>query len=458
VCLRDALPDNAWGQGTVDGNEAAVAALEAYAFAADWTDKDRRGVRTDAVLVIKGGTIVYERYDNGYGPSGVHLGWSMTKTATALLAGMAIEAGQITLDTSVCEHLEGLPEDRCAVTLGDLLDFGSNFSWQETYEGQSPTNSSVLAMLYGEGKDAMGPFVAGHPLRGTPGEAYQYSSGDTNVVSAMLHAVLAPVHGDRWPEVLLLDRLGITTATWERDGSGVPIGSSYLWATARDFGRLGAVLRDGGCWRGTAVVDNSWVRFLSSVNDPIKKTAYDRWTDNVQGRQLWLNQALPTHGLAERPWPDVPQDAVALLGHWGQSVTAIPSADLVVVRLADDRDHSFDRNRFLSLALAVAVAGPVPDPEAGSARGPVGETAPASGRVYETALLKIATRFAAKEACSCTFVTQRDEGWCRAWLRVSPDVARWRVKGENTVQAKALGLAKSTARFLGPGRGCELVQ
>ena len=458
VCPAHRFSEGGWSQGRIEGTEAAVAALEAYAFSADWTDPDRAGVRSDAVLILKGGTVVYERYDNGYGPEGVHLGWSMSKTATALLAGQAIEQGLLTLETSVCAHLPDLPPDRCAVTLGDLLDFGSNLSWQESYEGQSPTHSSVLAMLYGEGRDDMGAFVAAHPLRGEPGAAYQYSSGDTNVIAAMLHAVLSPVHGDRWPEDLLLDRIGMVHATWERDGAGVPVGSSYLWATARDFARLGAVLRDGGCWGGTPVVSADWVATLGSVSEPIQQTAYDRWTDNVQGRQLWLNRPLPAQGLVKRPWPGVPPDAVALLGHWGQSVTAIPSADLVVVRLADDRDGSFDRNRFLSLALAVAGQGPLPAAGPDAPRGPVGEPAPQTGRVYETGLLKIATRFAAKEACSCLFVAERDEDWCRDWLRVSPDVARWRVKGSDTVQARALGLARSTARFEGRGTGCRIVE
>lgn len=451
-------PAEPWQPGTVAGNEEAVAALEAYAFAADWEDPERAGVRTDAVVILKGNEIVYERYDNGTSAYGVHLGWSMTKTLTAMLAGIAVEQGVVSLDTSVCEHIDGLPEASCAVTLGHLLDFGSNFDWLETYEGQSPTASSVLAMLYGEGEDGMGAFVASHPLRGEPGGAYMYSSGDTNVIATMLHAALSPTAGDDWPEELLLRKAGVEGATWERDGAGVPVGSSYLWASARDFARLGVILRDDGCARGERVVPADWVAWMGEVNDPIRTAAYDRWTDNVQGRQLWLNRPLPEHNLPERPWPRVPDDAVAMLGHWGQSVLAIPSKDLVIVRLADDRDKSFSRDRFWALALAVAGEGPVPAAGGDPERGPVGEPSPIPGRTYDTGLLKIATRFAAKEACSCTFVAQRPEAWCRAWLKVSPDVAKWKVGDDGTVTAKALGMARSTARVVGPGRGCEIVE
>jgi len=436
---------------------AAVAALEAYAFSADWGDKERRGLRTDAVVILKGDTVVYERYANGYTPDSVHLGWSMSKTATALLAGMAVQDGRLSLDTSVCTHIDGLPEASCAVNLGHLLDFASGFDWLETYEGQSPTRSSVLAMLYGEGRDGMGAFVAGHPVRDAPGSVYMYSSGDTNVVATMLDDVFRPLHGADWPETLLLDRAGMQGATWERDGAGVPVGSSYLWATPRDFARLGAVLRDGGCAKGAPLVAPEWVSWMGDVSEPIQRAAYDRWSDNVQGRQLWLNQPLPAHGLQTRPWPQVPDDAVAMLGHWGQSVTAIPSLDLVIVRMADDRGTRMSKDRFLAHAIAVTGDGPIPTEAQDPPAGPVGDPTPLSGRVYAAPLLQLGSAFAAKGACSCIHVAGRDEDWCRDWLRVSPDVARWRLRKDGSVTARALGMASSTARYQGPGRGCVLV-
>jgi len=436
---------------------AAVAALEAHAFATDWADPDRRGLRTDAVVILKGDTVVYERYANGYTPDSPHLGWSMSKTVTALLAGVAVQEGLLSVDTSVCEHIDGLPAASCAVTLGHLLDFASGFDWLETYEGQPPTRSSVLAMLYGEGRDGMGAFVAGHPLRDTPGSVYMYSSGDTNVIATMLHAVFAPLHGEDWPERLLLGPAGVEATTWERDGAGVPVGSSYLWATPRDFAQLGAVLRDGGCAKGAPLVDPAWVSWMGEVSAPIRSAAYDRWSDNVQGRQLWLNQPLPEQGLPDRPWPRVPDDAVAMLGHWGQSVTAIPSLDLVVVRMADDRGTRMSKDRFLAHAIAVTGDGPIPSEAQDPPAGPVGDPTPLSGRVYAAPLLQLGSAFAAKGACSCIHVAGRDEDWCRDWLRVSPDVARWRMRKDGSVTARALGMAKTTARYQGPGRGCVLV-
>ena len=126
---------------------AAVAALDAYAFPPDEdrADPDRFGPRTDGLLVVHRGRIVYERYAAGYTADTPHLAWSATKTLTGLLAGVAVGQGRLSVDDSICAHLDGLPEASCAVTVDHLLAFASGFDWLETYEGQSPTASSVLA-------------------------------------------------------------------------------------------------------------------------------------------------------------------------------------------------------------------------------------------------------------------------------------------------------------------------
>jgi hypothetical protein len=88
------------------------------------------------------------------------------------------------------------------------------------------------------------------------------------------------------------------------------------------------------------------------VSAPFRARALDTDPGDVQGRQWWLNRAVPESHVPT-PWPDVPEDAFAARGHWEQSITVIPSADAVIVRTADDRDASFDLGRFLALALAV---------------------------------------------------------------------------------------------------------
>ncbi len=438
----------------------AVAALEEYAFSPDLdrADPERRGVRTDGVVIVHGGRIIYERYGGPYGPDTLHLAWSMSKTLVGLYAGIAVGDGSLTLDSSACDAVAGLPETSCAVHLDHLLQFSSGFDWLETYEGQSPVASSVLAMLYGQGQDGMGAFVAGHAARDAPGSTYMYSSGDTNVITRMLDEAWRPEHGERWPHARLFEPLGMPRAVFERDRSGVIVGSSWWWSTPRDMARVGLLLREDGCWQGERLVPPGWIGSMSSMNDAIQQAAWDRSGSDVQGRQLWLNQQVDSQGMVRRPWPHVPDDAVAAMGHWKQSITVIPSLDLVVVRTGDDRDGSFSPDRFLSLSIAVSGQGPILEPgDFDAPDNPPSALAPNRERKYDTGLLRIATGFAAKEGCSCAFVAGLDDDTCREWLKVSPDVAKMRFDhDEKAVRARALGMARRSAVYVNAEQGCRL--
>lgn len=363
TCPVDApWPGETWPDATTQAAASApqaVAALDALLFPpeTDWADPERKGVRTDGIVVVHHGRIVYERYAHGYDAAMPHLAWSVSKTFTNALTGIAVHQGRLSLDDGICTQVPAANPDACQVTVQDLLEFASGFDWKETYEHDPPTSSSVLAMLYGEGQADMAAFVAGHPLRDPPGSTYMYSSGDTNLLSAVVGRVLAPVHGEHYPWTLLFEPLGITSATWERDGAGTYVGSSYLYATPRDMARFGALWLYDGCWQGKRILPEGWVAASTRVSAPFRARPLE-WTpgEAVQGRQVWLNQAVPEQGAPGLPWPDVPDDAYAAQGHWKQQIVVVPSWDLVVVRTGDDRDGSFDRNAVLAAAGALAAA------------------------------------------------------------------------------------------------------
>jgi CubicO group peptidase (beta-lactamase class C family) len=338
---------------TAQSKAAEIKALEDYAFTLVEKDADRKGIRTDGVVIIKGGQLIYERYARGFDAKKRHIAWSVSKSFTSALVGGAIKEELLSLDDSICKYIPNVLQDNCGITVKHLIEFSSGLDWREIYEGQSNQASSTLAMLYGEGSGDMASFVANHPRRDAPGESWEYSTGESTLLAAVVTSAVKPKMGETFPWKMLLDPIGMKSALWERDRAGTIVGGSWLYANPRDFARFGYLYLNDGCWAGTRVLPESWVQQSTQVVDAIKKKAIDRDDKDVQGRQWWLNKPVPE--LEQKtPYPDVPEDAFMALGHWGQSITIIPSLDLVIVRTGDDRETGIlDKNTFLKLAIAV---------------------------------------------------------------------------------------------------------
>jgi CubicO group peptidase (beta-lactamase class C family) len=254
-----AWPGADWSVATPPADPAgrgAIEALERYAFPP--RAADRKGIRTDGVVVARGGVIVYERYADGYGPASPHVAWSCTKSLTSALAGVALAGGALGLDDSICRHLPAAG-GACEVTVRHLLQLASGLDWNESYEGMNLQGSSVLAMLYGVGRADMAGFVRAHPSIAPPGARWNYSSGDSVLLSAVIRAALEPRLGAGWPGAALFEPLGMRSATLERDAAGTPVGSSFLHATPRDLARFGLLYLADGCWRGERILAEGYV-------------------------------------------------------------------------------------------------------------------------------------------------------------------------------------------------------
>lgn len=324
-----------------------VHALESMMFAGD------SGVRTDALLVVHQGALVYERYARGYERTSPHLAWSITKTLTSLLTGVAVAEGALALDDSVCKHLAAA--GKCDVTVRSLLEMASGLDWNEDYEGGARQDSSVIAMLVGQGRRDMAAFVLEQPYAAPPGTAFRYSTGDATVLARVVENAMRPRFGDDFAWSLLWDPLGLTSMTMERDASGSTVGGAYSYATAEDWARIGLFMLDDGCWDGARILPDGWMKEATTPSAPFvaKSFADDLAFPLEQGFSIWLNRTVP--GVRDaRPLPSVPEDAFVALGHWNQMIVVVPSRDVVVVRSADDRDETaLDVDAFLRLALAL---------------------------------------------------------------------------------------------------------
>ncbi|ARU89629.1 serine hydrolase [Pseudomonas sp. M30-35] len=343
------IPD--WSTQAISQSAAqasALAALEGYAFP-QRDDQTRKGVRTDALLVVRDGQVIYERYASPTKVSTPHLTWSVSKSIFAAVLGVAYGQGRFKLDAPVADYYPAMaahPE----IKMGHLLNWASGLDWQEDYE-YAPLKSSVVAMLYTRGRSDMAAFIAEHPADAEPGQRFRYSSGDSTVLAAALQGMLSPDEYKNYPWTALFEPLGIDSAVWETDPKGTFVASSYAYMSARDLARVGLLMQRGGRWGERQLLPKAWVDFNLTPFANYQVNA-EQPNDSIPGGQWWLNLAL--NGAA-KPWPDAPQDTFAALGHWGQSLYVIPSEDLVIVRYADDRDGSYRHNQLLKLAQAAFV-------------------------------------------------------------------------------------------------------
>ncbi len=336
-------PDAQWPARPLAASPA-LEAFEAYAFAPR-DDQTRKGIRTDALLIIHDGEVVYERYAAATTANTPHLTWSISKSILATVLGVTFGEGRFRLDDPVAKFyppFDAHPDIR----IQDLLHWASGLDWQEDYE-YAPLNSSVVAMLYTRGRGDMARYTAEHKVVSAPGTSYRYSSGDSTVLAAALRGMVGDKAYADYPWTVLFDPLGIKSATWETDATGTFVGSSYAYMTARDLARIGLLMQRGGRWRDRQLLPKAWVDFNLT---PFQSQTP---TDEAPGGQWWLNR---TADGESGPWPDAPRDTFAGLGHWGQALYVIPSAGLVIVRYADDRDSTYDHNRLLKLTLK-AMAG-----------------------------------------------------------------------------------------------------
>jgi CubicO group peptidase (beta-lactamase class C family) len=352
---RASWPTESWPVNLVDANAKAaqIKALEDYGFTLTGEDKERKGFRTNSWVIIKNGVIVYEKYARGFDESKKHLSWSVAKSYSSALVGVAVKEGLLSLDESVCTYLPeyaGTPQ--CAIKVKDAITFGTGLQWQEEYEDQSYQVSSVIAMLFGVGHKDQLKHIITHKLVAEPGTRWSYSTGDAHLAAAVAKAALVPTHGKDAFWKLLFDPIGAGKTAFEEDARGTPLGGSMVYATARDFAKFGYLFLNDGCWNGTRVVPEGWVAASTKPSD-VYVSGSPEDEKSPSGYAWWLNAAVPQKN-QPKPWPDAPDDAYAAQGHWGQRIVVIPSEDVVIVRTGDDREGSMPVNEIIKFSLPVA--------------------------------------------------------------------------------------------------------
>jgi CubicO group peptidase (beta-lactamase class C family) len=323
-------------------NSESLKQAELYAFTRTGDEKDRKGIRTDGLVIIRNGRIVLERYARGYQANTPHLAWSVSKSFVNALYGIAVRKKMLDVEAPAYRYYPALNrEQHRDITVRHLLQMASGLDWNEGYEA-SPLKSSVIAMLYTRGRDDMAQFAANPKLRYKPGTRFYYSSGTSNLLMAMLRDITTPQQYESFIWQELFERIGMRDVTWERDQAGTFVGSSYIYASPRQLAKFGYLYLNDGIWDNQRILPEGWVKFST--------TASPADAEGIHGAHWWLNVGRPKHKIPP-DLPAAPADMISARGHWGQIIFVIPSLDLVIVRTADDRERAFDRNKFLKLVI-----------------------------------------------------------------------------------------------------------
>lgn len=283
---------------------------------------------TRALIVMRRGEIVAERYAPGFGPDTKLLGWSIGKSVTAVLVGLMVSDGRLALDSPVpvaAWSQTGDPRGR--ITLRQLLAMTSGLDHVEDEEPLA--QADTIRMLFTDGAQNMSAFAEAKPLAHAPGSRFSYSTGSTLILTDLMARMLtnsaSPDARRQAMQTFIDGRLaipaGLTSLTAEYDAAGTMIGGSFIHMTARDYARFGELLRRHGRGpNGHQIVPEKWVDFMRTPSR--RNPAY--------GAHLWLNREGEESALMPG---DAPRSLFGCVGHGGQYILVSPGQGLTVVRI-----------------------------------------------------------------------------------------------------------------------------
>ena len=281
-------------------------------------------IRTRAVVVVYKDTLIAEKYAKGFDKDTEILGWSMTKSVVNALIGILVKDGKLSLKQ---DHLFPYWKDeRSQITLNDMLQMQSGLDFEENYAELSDATRMLFM------SENVVEIASQVPLEVEPGTKWYYSSGTSNALMGLARNQFDS-HQDylKFPHERLFQKIGMHSMVVEIDESGNYIGSSFGYATPRDWAKFGLLYLNQGNWYGEQIVDTSWVEFSRQAAEH---------SGGLYGGHFW-------HNHQHAKFNDVPTDMYYCSGFQGQYVYIFPSHDLVVVRMGLNEGEAYDANGFL---------------------------------------------------------------------------------------------------------------
>jgi len=231
---------------------------------------------TFAVAVAYKNQLVAEKYHEGFSAKNRFLSWSIAKSFTNALVGIMLEKGLINI-ADKADIPEWKIDKRSNITIENLMHMNSGLEWNEDYGNLS----DVTLMLYNHAD--MAKFSFEKPLLARPDSLWFYSSGTTNIVTYLIRKKIAnDADYYAFPRKELFNPIGMRSAIFETDASGTFAGSSYVYASMRDYVRFGLFYLNDGRWLGQRILPDNWVKF---------STQPANGSSAKYGSFFWLNKA-----------------------------------------------------------------------------------------------------------------------------------------------------------------------
>ncbi|MEY9881400.1 serine hydrolase domain-containing protein [Bradyrhizobium sp. USDA 329] len=281
--------------------------------------------RTRAVVVMKAGRIIAERYVDGIGPETPLLGFSMTKSVISALTGVLVRQGKLKLDGPAPVAAWKDPDDpRHAITVDQLLRHTAGLALGSSLQASlGSAFEPVNRMKFVE--TDMAAYAASIRLETAPGTAWNYHDGNFMVLSQLIRNAAGgkPADALRFARRELFSPLGMRHVVLQLDGSGTIEGSTEMLASARDWARFGQLYLNDGVAGGKRILPEGWVSYTATPTP-------NAWVGIGAG--FWTNQG-DSFGAKIRVEHGWPRDAFFAKGTIGQYTIVIPSEKLVIVRM-----------------------------------------------------------------------------------------------------------------------------
>lgn len=300
---------------------------------------------THGVVILHNGEPLVEAYKSEAAANTPHLSYSVAKSWSSALVGIAIGEGLLNVNDRVCQFFsewdcDDASDKRSRIQLHHLLSLTSGLEWHEdwscpmTNAGLLFRDSDAVYMNLALFKTPSN-YVLQRAGQYEPGENFKYSTGDPALLSRIIEQA-SGIPFYEYAKSRLFDPLGITEVSWARDDNGVVKNYSHLHLNTRDFAKLGQLFLQKGRWQGKQLVPQSWVEESTSAK------GYNPWY-----AYLWHTN-LPEK--FHRPQTTIPADAFMARGIFGQWIAVIPSHNLVIAKNADDQ-CALDEAKFMEMVI-----------------------------------------------------------------------------------------------------------